>query len=76
MDPAELIDALVAEARTRLDEAVDAGRLDESEAAEKLADLEQRITDMVNGDLPLRGPGFGPGRHGGMRGGLPEGSGS
>lgn len=55
VDLQTVIDAIVAEAETRLDEAVANGRMDEDEAAERLADLEERITDRVNGVRPERG---------------------
>jgi hypothetical protein len=54
VDPQTVIDAMVAEAQTHLDAAVANGRLDETEAAERAATLEQRMTDRVNGDTPLR----------------------
>ena len=60
----EVIDALVAEHQARLDQAVEDGRIDADTAAEKSAELEQRITDMVNGELPEGRAGFGPGRRG------------
>jgi hypothetical protein len=50
-----LIGELVAGAEERLDEAIADGRLDESEKAERLAQITERITAMVNGDLPLDG---------------------
>jgi hypothetical protein len=52
--------ALVKEAKTHLDAAVKAGRLSSAEEQRVLADLEQRIDDLVNGKLPDRFPG----RHG------------
>ncbi len=66
-DAQEIIDLLVAEAQERLDTAVENGRLTEDEAAEKAAELETRITEMVNGELERgqrrgfvpRGPGAG-----------------
>ncbi|WP_439563570.1 hypothetical protein [Microcella sp.] len=66
-----LIDALVAEAQEHLAEHVADGDLTQQEADDRLADIEQRITDRVNGvepaegDRPDRGerPG-GPGAHG------------
>lgn len=59
-----LIDALVADAAADIDEAVAAGDLDADQAEERKANLAERITAMVNGELPLRGPGRpgGPGR--------------
>lgn len=64
VDVQALIDALVTEGSERIDEAVAAGRLDETEAATKKAELETRITELVNssfdgvpGDWGGRGPG-------------------
>ncbi len=51
-----VIDAMVTAANERLDEAVADEKLTEEEAAEKRAELEQRITDAVNGELPEGGP--------------------
>jgi hypothetical protein len=63
-----VIDALVAAANERIDEAVADGDLDADDAAELKEDLPDRITALVNGELPRfrRGPGgpgagFGPG---------------
>lgn len=50
-----VIAALVAEASGHLDLAVENGRLTEDEAAEKLADVTERITARVNGERPARG---------------------
>ena len=50
-DPQALIDALVAEAQTKLDEAVADGKLTAEEAAEKEADIVERVTGMVNGEF-------------------------
>ena len=64
-----LVDALVAAAKERLDQAVADGRLSRDDETRILADLKQRITDRVNGN----GPDFG--FRGGFRfrerGGLP-----
>jgi hypothetical protein len=54
VDPADLVDALVAEAQERLDRAVEDERLDADEAAERAADLEERITEMVERTRPAR----------------------
>ncbi|NNF53155.1 MAG: hypothetical protein HKN03_01805 [Acidimicrobiales bacterium] len=55
-----LIDALVTEHQEHLDQAVTDGRLTEEEAAERSADLEERVTARVNGELEGRGrPGHG-----------------
>jgi uncharacterized protein YidB (DUF937 family) len=51
----DLVDELAAAAGERLDQAIADGRLDESEKAERLAEITERITAMVNGDLPLDG---------------------
>ena len=47
-----LVDALVADAKTRLDQAVAAGRLTEAQEQAILADLKERISDLVNGNRP------------------------
>jgi hypothetical protein len=54
-----LIEAMVASATDRLDGAVDEGRLTEAQRDSVAADLEERITDLVNGE---GGPRFGFGR--------------
>jgi hypothetical protein len=66
-----LVNALVNAAKQKLDAAVKAGRLTQSQADQMLSDLHSRITDLVNGKLPAPGgdgfrrpPGFRPGfRH-------------
>lgn len=55
----ELVAALVGEAESRIDEAVADGRLDATEAEERLADVSARIAERVNG---------GPGTFEGHRG--------
>jgi DNA-binding CsgD family transcriptional regulator len=55
-----LKDAMLKDAKTHLDAAVKAGRLSSAEEQRVLADLEQRIDDLVSGKLPDRFPG----RHG------------
>lgn len=55
VDVQTVIDTLVAEAEQHLDLAVEAGRLTEEEAAEKLAGLADKITSLVNGERPARG---------------------
>jgi hypothetical protein len=52
-----LVGALVADAERRLDTAVSAGKLTRVQADELAAGLEERMTDLVNGEL--RRPGFG-----------------
>lgn len=55
-----LVDALVATAQERIATAVEEGRLTQEEADERLADLEERITERVNSEAPAdRGPGAG-----------------
>ena len=51
---AELVDALVAHRTERIEQAVADGKLTADEAAEKTADLEERITARVNGERPER----------------------
>jgi hypothetical protein len=56
--------AMLNDAKAKLDEAVKAGRLTKAQEQRVLKDLEQRIDDLVNGQLRLRfrdhnGPGFG-----------------
>ncbi len=69
-----LVQALVKEAKARIDEVVADGRLTQAQADELEEDLEERITDFVNGELSGPGPGFhhgfgpGPGFHGGAPG--------
>jgi hypothetical protein len=60
VDAQTVIDALVAEASARLDEKVADGDLTQAEADERKADLEERITNLVNAERPeggFRGPG-------------------
>ena len=54
-----LVDALVAAAKKRLDEAVAAGRLTKAQADEMLAGLRTRITSIVNSTGPAGRPRFG-----------------
>lgn len=67
VDLQTVIDALVADGNERIDEAVASGRLTEEEAAEAKTNLSEKVTALVNGELPaLDGPhrrgrgGFGP----------------
>ena len=50
-----VIDALVAEKTERIAQAVEDGRLTQEEADAKLAEVEDRVTDKVNGIRPERG---------------------
>ena len=60
VDVQTVIDAMVAEAKTHLDEEVAAGEHTQEEADQKLADVTERITDSVNNGMPARGD-HGPG---------------
>lgn len=69
-----LIDAIVASAKQKLDDAVADGRLTKAQETEMLNGLKDRITNLVNsrglGGPHFRGPGFGEGfgfRHFGFR---------
>ena len=57
-----LVDALVADAKQKLDQAVAAGRLTKAQETDFLNGLKDRITALVNGTRPegfeFRGPGF------------------
>jgi hypothetical protein len=48
---------MVAEATQRIDQAVADGDLDADRAAQIKEDLPERLTDLVNGELPRFGPG-------------------
>lgn len=73
----DLIAALVSDAQERVAQAVEEGRITQDEADEKLAEIAQRITDMVNGERPERPQGErGPGRGGPGRGFGPGGPGA
>ena len=54
VEPQAVIDELVAELTERVDNAVEDGRIDQTEADQKLADAEAKITDMVNNGRPDR----------------------
>ena len=54
IDVQTVIDALVAEAKTHLDEEVAEGDLTQEEADSRLDEATQRITDMVNNGMPAR----------------------
>lgn len=77
VDVQVVIDALTAQATTHFAEEVASGELTQAEADVKLAELETRITDMVNNPRPAdggRGPG---GREGhGPRGKAPAAAGA
>jgi hypothetical protein len=61
-----LKNAILDDAKERLDQAVEDGRLTQAQADEILDRLESKIDDLVNDELP-EGPGF-RGRHFGMHG--------
>ena len=52
VEPQAVIDELVAELTERVDNAVEDGRIDQTEADQKLVDAEAKITDMVNNGRP------------------------
>jgi len=65
----DVIDAVVAEATTKINTAVTAGKLTQDQADKLLANLTTGITDFVNATPPTGGPGFGlPGFGGPGRG--------
>lgn len=54
-----LVDAMLADPKQKLDDAVKAGRLTDAERDDMVAGLTKRITDLVNGRFPMPpGPGF------------------
>ena len=59
VDVQTVIDALVAEAEAHLDEKVADGDLTQAEADERLAEITDRITDMVNNGPSFERGGFG-----------------
>ncbi len=68
VDPQTVIDALVAEKQEKLEQAVADGRLTDEEAADKAAEIEQRVTDAVNGEIDFSERGPRRGRPGGFGG--------
>ncbi len=69
----ELIDFMVGHASERIDQAVADGKIDQADADEKLADATEKITEMVNSEIPenggqRQGRGPGEGRQGGFGG--------
>jgi hypothetical protein len=60
-----LVQALVADAKSKLDQAVKDGKLTQTQADELAKGLEERLTDLVNGELPKMGlgPRFGGFEH-------------
>jgi uncharacterized protein (DUF433 family) len=51
VDVQDVVDAIVASQQERLEDAIDAGRLTKRLAHAIADDLEERVTDLVNGDL-------------------------
>lgn len=72
VDSEKVVSALVGQLKTRLDEAVAAGRITQAQADEKVANATEPIRAFVNGAAPFKG-GFGPGRKG-HRGPRPDGA--
>jgi hypothetical protein len=70
-----LVDALVTAQQERIAAAVGDGRITQEQADERLADLEERVSERVTSEAPVGGPGPGHGPHGphGERGGQPDG---
>lgn len=67
VDVQVIVDALVASARNHIAQEVTDGEITQEQADQKLADVDQRVTDMVNGVRPERGSQ--DGAKGGPRGG-------
>jgi len=63
----DVIDAIVAEATTRINAAVTDGKLTQERADQLIADLTTRVTELVNSTPPLGGPGLGLPGFGGPR---------
>jgi polyhydroxyalkanoate synthesis regulator phasin len=66
VDVQTVVDAMVADAKAHLDEEVAEGDLTQAEADARLAEVTEKITAMVNGEMPppAMGGGRGPGGHG------------
>jgi hypothetical protein len=78
VDPQKVIDALVADAKAKLDKAVAAGKITQDQANQALLEGAKVIGDLVNGKLPqlpfdFGGLGFGHG-HGSQQGPGPQGA--
>lgn len=57
VDVQTVIDAMIADLKTHLDEEVASGTHTQAEADQRLADATEHITAMVNGEKPAGGPG-------------------
>ena len=64
VDVAKVVDALVAQLKTHLDQHVASGKNTQAQADQRLADARSRIEAFVNGTAPAGGPGFKFGRSG------------
>jgi transposase-like protein len=53
VESSAVVDAIVAAERVRLDRAVEDGVLTREEAERRIAELEEHVTDLVNGNLPM-----------------------
>jgi lipoate-protein ligase A len=70
-----VVGALIAQHKTHIADHVAEGKLTQAEADEKLANLEARVTEMVNKTgLPMKGGPGGKGGHGGKLGHIKEAS--
>ena len=59
VDVAKVIDAIVADAKTKLDAEVTSGDLNQTEADSRLAEIRTRVTDIVNNGRPEGRKGLG-----------------
>jgi hypothetical protein len=71
VDIQQIEDLMLSEVADHLDKAVADGRIDADEAAEKLTEIEERITARINGEFPGRPGGFSGGFSGGFPGEFP-----
>lgn len=71
---ADLVDALVANAIEKVDEAVEAGRLDADRAAEVKENADERIAELIDTEPGERRGHSHPHRHGGRDGGRADGA--
>lgn len=62
VDPADIVEILIADRIARIDDAVAEGELDALAAAERKEEIEERATAHVNGEHPAFGRNGGPGR--------------
>jgi len=57
VDVQQVIDALTADAKAKLDEAVTAGRITQEQADTRLSEMSTRLEDLVNEPFPAKGDG-------------------